>query len=254
MNNYYTNTTKTWYPDEDGQLIREHKYRTYKLLQLAHIHKRTPDSVIRRLGRLGKIKSASEVHGYEEYRNSSLFYILNPVTQSKDDKTEESTKALDTIAEVDEEGSVLDCVKVDTKWTREEDVNLFKLQAQPLLKIASTLNRHPGDVACQMKKLKIAKAYQLINGFDSYKNTPLYIEYQKARRKKKTPLQDSSPDAVLRGEMGEVKTELSAIRDELEEMRASFRELRTFISQSFEDNNKIKSAVKRIYHINRNFR
>lgn len=254
MNNYYTNTTKSWYPDEDAQLMREHKYGTYKLLQLAHIHKRTPDSVIRRLRRLGKIKSASEVCGYEEYRNSSIFYILNPESQSKERQKEESTGALESIADVDEEGSLLDCVKVDTKWTREEDINLFKLQAQPLLQIAGTLNRHPGDVACQIKKLKIAKAYHLINGFDVYKNTPLYIEYQKAHRKKKSPLQDTSPDAVLRGEMGEVKTELSAIRDELEEMRSSFRELRAFISNTFEDNSKIKSAVKRVYQLNRNFR
>ena len=145
-------------------------------------------------------------------------------------------------------------MKVDTQWLREEDAQLFKLQAQPLLQIAHALNRHPGDVACQMKKLKIAKAYHLINGFDVYKSSSLYNAYQKAHRKKKTPLQDANPVVILKGEMAEVKSEMSVMRSELEEMRGSFRELRSFISQSFEDNPKIKSAVKKVYHLNRNFR
>jgi hypothetical protein len=95
MNNYYTNTAKSWYPDEDGQLIREHKYSSYTILQLAHIHKRTPDSVIRRLRRLGKIKSGAEIRGYEEYRNSSLFYVINPVANVKEEKQEEIKRSLE---------------------------------------------------------------------------------------------------------------------------------------------------------------
>jgi len=254
MNNYYTNTAKSWYPDEDGQLMRELKYSAYTILQLAHIHKRTPDSVIRRLRRLGKIKSASEVRGYEEYRNSGLFYIVNPGSKIKEESKEQIKIPLETITEDDECESVLDYKKIDTQWLREEDAQLFKLQTHPLLQIANVLNRHPGDVACQMKRLKIAKAYHLINGFDAYKSGPLYNAYQKAHRKKKTPLQDTNPVVILKGEMADVKSELSDIRSELEEMRSSFRGLRSFISHSFEDNPKIKSAVKKVYHLNRNFR
>jgi hypothetical protein len=250
MNNYYTNTTKSWYPDEDAQLLREHKYRPYSIVQLAHIHKRTPDSVVRRMKRLGIIKSPADVRGYEEYRNSSLFYILNPATNVK----EEINRQLEPIAEDDEEESVFDYVKADTQWTREEQIQLFKIQAQPLLQIANSLGRHPGDVATQMKKLKIVKAYNSINGFDVYKNTTLYVEYQKSHRKKKIPYQDTSPTALLKGELSEIKSEMYSIKDEMAEMRESLIGLRRFISHTFEDNNAVKSAVKRVYHLNRNFR
>jgi hypothetical protein len=254
MNNYYTHTTKSWYPEEDAQLLREHKYRNYTIVQLAHIHKRTPDSVIKRLRRLGKINSTTDIRGYEEYRNSSLFYILNPDKQAKEEIKKEINRPLEPISEDDEEESVIDYTKADTLWNKEEDVQLFKLQARPLLQIANSLNRHPGDVACQMKKLKIVKAYHLINGFDVYKNTPLYAEYQKAHRKKKAPYQDTSPTGLLKGEMGEIKSEMSSIKDELAMMRESFVDLRRFISQSFEEKDVIKSAVKKVYHLNRHFR
>jgi hypothetical protein len=254
MNNYYTNTTKSWYPDEDAQLLREHKYRPYSIVQLAHIHKRTPDSVVRRMKRLGIIKSSADVRGYDEYRNSSLFYILNPENKVKEEITKEINKPLETIAEDEDEESVLDYLRADTQWTREEQVQLFKIQAQPLLQIANSLNRHPGDVACQMKKVKIAKAYHLINGFDVYKNTALYVEYQKSHRKKKVPHQDTSPNALLKGEIGEIKSEMSSLKDEMAEMRESLIDLRRFISRTFEDSNAVKSATKRVYHLNRNFR
>jgi hypothetical protein len=253
MNNYYTHTSKSWYPDEDAQLIREHKYKPYTIIQLAHIHKRAPDSVIRRLKRLSVIKSDNDVRGYEEYRNSSLFYILNPFKQVKEEIKEEMTRPLEPITE-DEEKSIIDYVKADLQWKREEGLQLFKLQSKPLLQIASSLNRHPGDVACQMKKLKIAKAYHLINGFDVYKNSPLYAEYQKAHRKKKVPCQDTSPNALLKGEMGEIKSELSSIKDELAMMRESFIDMRRFISRTFEDNKLVNSAVKKVYQLNRHFR
>lgn len=254
MNNYYTNTTKSWYPDEDAQLLREYKYNTYTIVQLAHTHKRTPETVIRRLKRLGIIKSPIDVRGYQEYRNSSLYYILNPENKVKAEITKEINNPLEPIAEDDDEESVMDYLRADTQWTREEQVKLFKLQAQPLLQIANSLNRHPGDVACQMKKVKIAKAYHLINGFDVYKNSTLYVEYQKAHRKKKVPHQDTSPNALLKGEIGEIKSEMCSIKDELIEMRESFIELRRFISRTFEDNKTVKSAVKRVYELNRNFR
>jgi hypothetical protein len=105
-----------------------------------------------------------------------------------------------------------------------------------------------------MKKLKIARAYNLINGFDVYKNSALYVEYQKSHRKKNVPHKDTNPIDLLKGEIGEIKSEISCIKDELSEMRESFKELRRFIRQTFQDNNAVKSAIKRVYDLNRNFR
>jgi hypothetical protein len=40
---------KSWYPDEDGQLINEYKYGTYTVEQIAVIHKRPVEQIERRL-------------------------------------------------------------------------------------------------------------------------------------------------------------------------------------------------------------
>jgi hypothetical protein len=253
MNHYYSNTNKSWYPDEDAKLINAYKYKPYTIVQLAHIHKRTPGNVMRRLKKLHIVKYTTEIRGYEDYRNSDLFYVLNP-PETKEQPQEQNQEQLQSIAETEENESIY--TNSEMPWSQDEDVKLFKLKDQTLQKLAQTLNRHPGDVAHHMKELKLVKALHLINGFTIYKSSPEYAIYQKANRKKKEPQPDTSPTAVFKAEIGELKSEVASLRDELIEMRESFSDLCTFIRSAFGSLpvTAFKSAVTKVYELNRNFK
>lgn len=252
MNHYYSNTNKSWYPDEDAKLINAYIYRTYTIVQLAHIHKRTPGNVMRRLKKLHIVKYTTEIRGYEDYRNSDLFYVLNP-PENKEQPQEQNQERLQPIEETDENESIY--TNSETPWSQDEDVKLFKLQNQTLQQIAHTLNRHPGDIAHHMKELKLVKALHLINGFAIYKSSPEYAIYQKATRKKKEPQQDTSPTAVFKAEIGELKSEVASLRDEIMDMRESFSDLCTFIRSAFGKlpQTAFKSAVTKVYELNKHF-
>jgi len=251
MNHYYSNTHKSWYPDEDAKLTLEYKYKPYTIVQLAHIHKRTPGNVMRRLKKLRIVKYTTEIRGYEDYRNSDLFYVLNPPPQKQEEV--QPPERLQSIEEIDESESIY--TSSETPWTQDEDNKLFKLKTQSLQELAQTLNRHPGDIAHHMKELKLVKALHLINGYDLYKSSPQYAIYQKANRKKKEPQPDNSPTAVFKAEIGELKSEVSALRDELMDMRESFSDLCTFIRSAFGKlpQTAFKSAVTKVYELNKHF-
>jgi len=250
MNHYYSNTSKSWYPEEDAQLRVEHKYRNLPIMKLAHIHKRTPGNIMRRLKKLNLIKYITEVHGYDAYRNSDLYYVLNEEklktqNQEQEQQHQPQKNTLETIPEDDEEESALDYSKSESPWTQEENNQLIKLHTQPLLNIAKVLNRHPGDIAHQMKDLKIFKALHLINGYTKYKTTQLYVEYQKANRKKKVATPEPNPAAELKAEIIELK------RDFLN-LKMAFNELEQFIRSAFASPNAVfKSALTKIYNYNR---
>lgn len=254
MNHYYSNTHKSWYPDEDVKLINAYKYKPYTIVQLAHIHKRTPGNVMRRLKKLRIVKYTTEIRGYEDYRNSDLFYVLNPPPKKQEDEQHQRQELEPIKEETDENESIY--TNSETPWSQDEDVKLFKLKTQSLQQLAQTLNRHPGDIAHHMKELKLVKALHLINGFAIYKNSPQYADYQKAHRKKKEPQPDNSPTAVFKAEIGELKSEVSALRDELMDMRESFSDLCTFIRSAFGSlpQTAFKSAVTKVYELNKNFR
>ena len=248
MNHYYINTSKSWYPEEDAKLMNEHKYTKSPILKLAHIHRRTPGSIMRRMKKLNIIKHINEVHGYETYRNSDLYYVLNEEKLKSQSQEEEQTKPrLETILETEEDESVLDYINSETPWTQEENNQLLKLHTQPLLSIAKALNRHPGDTAHQMKNLKIFKALHLINGYEKYKSSHLYTEYQKATRKKKASTPEHNPTAELKAEIIELKHDFLSLR-------VAFNELEQFIRSAFGNipNTAFKSAVTKVYELNRN--
>ena len=256
MNHYYSNTNKSWYPDEDAKLINAYKYKPYTIVQLAHIHKRTPGNVMRRLKKLRIVKYTTEIRGYESYRNSDLFYVLNPQEQSKQEENNQSPNLEPIIEEIEEPDSLLDYANSETPWSQDEDIKLFKLKTEPLQQIAQTLNRHPGDIAHHMKELKLVKALHLINGYEAYKCSQQHTEYQKAHRKKKEPQQDTSPTAVFKAEIGELKSEVATLRDEIMDMRESFSDLCTFIRSAFGKlpQTALKSAVTKVYELNKNYR
>jgi hypothetical protein len=251
MNHYYSNTNKSWYPDEDAMLINAYKYKPYTIVQLAHIHKRTPGNVMRRLKKLRIVKYTTEIRGYEAYRNSDLFYVLNPPQQET--QSQPQKQQLEPIEETDETESIY--TSSETPWSQDEDIKLFKLKTETLQQLAQILNRHPGDIAHHMKELKLVKALHLINGYDVYKNSPQYAIYQKANRKKKEPIQDTSPTAVFKAEIGELKSEVASLREELMDMRESFSDLCTFIRSAFGKlpQTAFKSAVTKVYELNKNF-
>lgn len=252
MNHYYSNTSKSWYPEEDAQLRVEYKYRNLPIMKLAHIHKRTPGNIMRRLKKLNLIKYITEVHGYDAYRNSDLYYVLNEEKLKEQEQQEQQYQrqknTLETIPEDDEEESVLDYSKSESPWTQEENNQLIKLHTQPLLNIAKALNRHPGDIAHQMKDLKIFKALHLINGYTKYKTTQLYVEYQKANRKKKAPTPEPNPAAELKAEIIELK------RDFLN-LKMAFNDLEQFIRSAFAFPNKAyKMALTKVFDLNKNIK
>lgn len=244
MNHYYYNTSKSWYPEEDAKLRNEHKYTNIPILKLAHIHRRTPGNIMRRMKKLNIIKHINEVHGYENYRNSDLYYVLNEDKPNKQNQEKQINPRLETIQEADEE---LDYISLETPWTQDENNELIKLHTQPLLSIAKALNRHPGDAAHQMKNLKIFKALHLINGYEKYKTTQLYTEYQKANRKKKAPTPEPNPTEELKAEIVELKQDFLSLR-------VAFNELERFIRSAFGNipTTAFKSAVTKVYELNRN--
>jgi hypothetical protein len=168
MDTFYTNTKKSWYPDEDAKLIRLHRHTD--LVELANIHKRTPGRIIRRLKFLKCIKASNEVIGYTDYLNSELFYTIN--NREPEEKTEEETEEVPYS-------------KSNSIWTQDDCTQLtteYKVNNLTLIDLATLIKRHPDCVVHKLKELKIIKTLKSCKGYNTYKNSDLYKDYQKNRR------------------------------------------------------------------------
>lgn len=165
MDTFYTNTKKSWYPDEDAKLVRF--YRDTDLVQLANIHKRTPGRIVRRLKFLKYIKAGNELIGYTDYLNSELFYTINKrVTDEQKEVTEEVPYS-----------------KSNSIWTEEDCMQLTTdYKNLTLMDLATLIKRHPDCVVHKLKELKIIKTLKSCKGYNTYKNSDLYKDYQKNRR------------------------------------------------------------------------
>ena len=66
-----------WYDYERHCLRSEYEFTTLSITELAHLHRRKPESVARFLQSLGYVKDIIQVRGYEEYRNSDLYKVIH---------------------------------------------------------------------------------------------------------------------------------------------------------------------------------
>jgi hypothetical protein len=234
---YFSNSTKSWYPDEDGALWRAHKYGKASVLDLAYKHKRTPDRIIQRLLRLKKIKTPEQANGYTEYRTSHLSYVLEPprVTTA----TTTATKSLETIDETDEQE---DYSSTEMPWSIKEIIQLkelYTVKNLPLMEIAKLHNRAPHAVIEQLKTQKLVKTLTSITGYAEYKQTPLYIthakeERQKQKEAKEKALEDSKYNvSFMKQDIHDLKNEVAALNNTVADLQIGFNDLLNFVRTVF---------------------
>ena len=193
----YSNSKKSWYPDEDQRLCNAYKYRQATVLKLAQIHKREPARIIRRLVLWGLIKQSKDQEQSQEQSQSKV--------------------------------EAVDCCSFSnkTQWTNEERQTLiteYRMKELPLLTIATNHNRHPHDIVAEMKSLKLVKTLVSITGYNDYKRSSLYADKQKETRQ---------INKDLKTKRAEENNPITAVKREMLEMKAEIHRLTTFINQVF---------------------
>jgi len=200
MNLDYSNSKKSWYPDEDQRLYNAYKYRQTTVLKLAQIHKREPVRIIRRLTLWGLITKDNDKEQLQEQE------------QSQEQK---------------QEVKVNNNFSNKTQWTNEERQTLiteYRMKELPLLTIATNHNRHPHDIVAEMKSLKLVKTLVSITGYNDYKQSSLYADKQKETRQ---------INKDLKIKRAEENNPIAAVKREMLEMKAEMHRLSTFINQVF---------------------
>jgi hypothetical protein len=171
---------RSWYPDEDAQLIREHKYGKHDFSKIAKIHKRSSEEIVKRLRRLGIIKSEAPVvvvSGQEipEVTNHSE---VNSVYV-------EHEEAVEPVEPVLKEEPVLFLTKLSeyinagAPWTTEETELLIERYSDKmfdLMTISALHKRTPNSIICKLRKLDIEKDQASVRGFSDYKSSDLFKE------------------------------------------------------------------------------
>jgi hypothetical protein len=232
---YFSNSTKSWYPDEDAALWRAHKFSKASVLDLAYKHKRTPDRIIQRLLRLKKIKAPEQANGYTEYKSSHLSYVLEPPRVT----TTTTSKSLETIDETDEQE---DYISTEEPWSIKETIQLkelYTVKNLPLLEIAKLHNRAPHAVIEQLKTQKLVKTLTSITGYAEYKQTPLYTTHAKAERQKQKEakekaLEDSKYNvSFMKQDIHDLKNEVAALNNTVADLQSSFNDLLNFVRSVF---------------------
>jgi len=235
---YFSNSTKSWYPDEDSALWRAHKYDNATVLDLAYKHKRTPDRIIQRLLRLKKIKTPEQANGYTEYKSSHLFYVLDPQPQAQD---QPQTRSLDTIYEA-EETTHETYSSTDQPWSIKETIQLkelYTMKNMPLMEIAKLHNRAPHAVIEQLKTQKLVKTLTSITGYAEYKQTPDYTAHTKAERQKQKEakekaLEDSKYNvSFMKQDIHDLKNEVVALNKTISTLQSSLETLTHFVRSVF---------------------
>lgn len=199
MNLDYSNSKKSWYPDEDQRLCNAYKYRQATVLKLAQIHKREPARIIRRLVLWGLIKELQK----------------QDQEQAKD-QTQIKAEAVDCCS-----------FSNKTQWTNEERQTLiteYRMKELPLLTIATNHNRHPHDIVAEMKSLKLVKTLISITGYNDYKRSSLYADKQKETRQ---------INKDLKTKRAEENNPIATVKREMAEMKSEIHRLTTFINQVF---------------------
>ncbi len=213
----YINSTKSWYPDEDSKLIREYKYAYYDIFKLASLHKRHPGKILRRLLFLKVIKSAYDARGYDDYLSTYLYNIMHNKEEQEINKEIPIVEQIDSI-EINKEEKIMEQISLETieensvemtdeemphvdqqenetaylntflSWTKENCEELvlhYKIDNLSLMEIARIHNRHPDIIVHKLRDLKIIKTLKSCLGYNTYKNSQLYKDYQKKYRKNK---------------------------------------------------------------------
>lgn len=196
MNLDYSNTRKSWYPDEDQRLYNAYKYRQATVLKLAQIHKREPARIIRRLTQWGLITKDKEQQQQKQPQDKAQEVKANNYSNK-------------------------------SPWTNEERQTLiaeYRMNELPLLSIAANHNRHPHDIVAEMKSLKLVKTLVSITGYNEYKLSSLYADKQKETRQ---------INKDLKIKKTEENNPIVAIKREMLEMKAEINRLTTFINQVF---------------------
>jgi len=216
MDSFYSNSKKSWYPDEDANLIRLYKRCNYDLVKLANIHKRTPGKIVRRLKLLKIVKTSEDVNGYIDYKKSDLYYIINNkergehTIQTEETTNEDTTTKENESQSLDEEsqynttitGEDFDNVSIidntleqypnsNEPWSEaecEELVKHYKIDNLSLMDLADKHERHPDLVVHKLRELHVIKTLKSCIGYNIYKQSDMYKIYRKLHRRKRTKL------------------------------------------------------------------
>jgi len=237
---YFSNSTKSWYPDEDSALWRAHTYSKASVLDLAYKHKRTPDRIIQRLLRLKKIKAPEQANGFTEYKSSHLSYVLE-IPRTNTEKPTTTTKSLETIEETEETENEI-YSSTETPWSIKETIQLkelYTVKNLPLMEIAKLHNRAPHAVIEQLKTQKLIKTLTSITGYAEYKQTPLYTthakeERQKQKEAKEKALEDSKYNvSFMKQDIHDLKNEVATLNNTVADLQSSFNDLLNFVRSVF---------------------
>jgi len=70
---YYDRSGKPWPEEEDNQLLKEYNEDKMDIIEIGHMHKRTPGGIAYRLKRIDVITNQIDARGYQEYQASDLY-------------------------------------------------------------------------------------------------------------------------------------------------------------------------------------
>ena len=195
MNLDYSNSKKSWYPDEDSKLYNAYKYRHTTVINLAKIHKREPARIIRRLTLLGLAPHP--------------MVQQNLTVQQQKQKQAPYSNTM--------------------QWTnieRQTLINEYRIQELPLMTIADKHNRHPHNIIAEMKSLKLVKTLASITGFSEYKLSSVYADKQKEIRRINKELKNNKADeplTVVKREMAQMKAELDRLSTFINQMFGTYK-------------------------------
>jgi hypothetical protein len=185
--------SKSWYPDEDAQLIREHKHNKYAVEKMALLHKRPLEEITRRLRRLGLVKAPlidttkAEV---AEILNDMVAAIesIGPVLEPEVTALEPEVTVLEAEPEVTFLMNISDYTKAGDPWSLAESDRLKTLYHDKrlgLMTISALHLRTPSSIICKLRKMDIEKDQASVRGFLEYKGSALYKEVCLLKKQKK---------------------------------------------------------------------
>jgi hypothetical protein len=173
---------RSWYPDEDAQLIREHKYAKHDFSKIAKIHKRTSDEIVKRLRRLGVIKAKIPVVIDQElpyFANQPEVITVESVGRVL---KEEPVQFLTKLSDYTNAGAI---------WTTEE-TDLLTLRYCDkmfgLMTISALHKRTPNSIICKLRKMEIEKDQASVRGFSDYKCSDLFKQVALLKKQNKNKI------------------------------------------------------------------
>ena len=183
--------SKSWYPDEDAQLIREHKHNKYAPAKIALLHKRPLEEITRRLRRLGLVKAPVPVIDTTLAEVATILddmvAAIESIIMPEPDVTAEApivTAEAPTVTAVTPEPvtflmNIRDYTKAGDAWSEEETNRLKTLYHHNMLGLMAISALHlrtPSSIICKLRKMNIEKDQASVRGFLEYKNSALYKE------------------------------------------------------------------------------